>query len=70
VPLDFSPLHTGDLVEEDNAALPLLDSAGAKMLKLVGVIGGQLEAEGHVLAKAVVEYVMTCFWSQDPPDLP
>jgi hypothetical protein len=30
--------------------LLLLDSAGAKMLKLDEVIGKQLEAEGHALA--------------------
>jgi hypothetical protein len=36
------------------------------MLKLEGVDGGQLEAEGHALAKAVAEYVLTCFQSRDP----
>jgi hypothetical protein len=48
-------------MEEVSAALPLLGSAGAKILKLEEVIGGQLEAEGHTLAKAVAEYVLTCF---------
>jgi hypothetical protein len=66
VPLSFSPLHVGDPVEEVGATLPLPDSAGAKMLKLEEVISGQLEAEGRVLAKAVAEYVLTCFWSRDP----
>jgi hypothetical protein len=37
------------------------DSVGAKILKLEEVIGGQLEAEGHTLAKAVAEHVLTCF---------
>jgi hypothetical protein len=63
VPLDFSPLHNEDLVEEVSAALPLLDSTGAKMLKLEEVVDGQLEAEGCALAKAVVEHVLTCFRS-------
>jgi hypothetical protein len=36
------------------------------MLKLEGVDGGQLEAEGHALAKAVAEYVLTFFQSRDP----
>jgi hypothetical protein len=49
-------------VEEVSVALPLLDSAGAKMLKLEEVIGGQLEAVG----RALVEYVLICFRSQDP----
>jgi hypothetical protein len=48
-------------VEEVSAALSLLDSAGAKMLKLEEVSDDQLEVEGHALAKAVVEYVLTCF---------
>jgi hypothetical protein len=66
VPLRFSPLYTGDPVEEVSAALPLLDSAGAKMLKLEEVVDGQLEAESHALAEAAAEYVLTCFQSQDP----
>jgi hypothetical protein len=66
VPLGFIPLHVGDPVEDVSAALPLLDSAGAKMLKLEEVIGGQLEAEGRTLVKAVAEYVLTCFRSRDP----
>jgi hypothetical protein len=64
--LGFSPLHTGDPVEEVSAALPLLGSAWAKMLKLEDVTGGQLEAKGHALAEAVAEYVLTCFRSRDP----
>jgi hypothetical protein len=46
--------------------LPLLDSAGANILKLEEVIDGQLEADSHTLAKAVAEHVLTCFRSQDP----
>jgi hypothetical protein len=64
--LGFSPLRTGDPVEEVSTVLPLLDSAGAKMLKLEEVIGGQLEEEGRALVEAVVEHVLTCFWSWDP----
>jgi hypothetical protein len=50
-------------MEEVSTALPLLDSAGAKMLKLEEVIDIQLEAEGHALVKAVAEYVLACFQS-------
>jgi hypothetical protein len=66
VPLDFSPFRTVDPVEEVSAALPILNSVGAKMLKLEEVIGSQLEAEGRALAEAVVEYLPTCFRSRDP----
>jgi hypothetical protein len=48
-------------VEEVSATLPLLDSIGAMMLELEEVIGCQLEAEGRALAKAMAEYVLTCF---------
>jgi hypothetical protein len=63
VPLGFCPLSIRDPMEEVSTALPLLDSAGAKMLKLEEVIDIQLEAEGHALVKAVAEYVLTCFQS-------
>jgi hypothetical protein len=63
VPLVFNPLRTGEPVEEVSDVLSRFDSVGAKMLKLEEVIGGQLEAEGCALAKAVVEYVLTCFQS-------
>jgi hypothetical protein len=70
VALGFSPFRAGDPVEEVTATLPLLDSTGAKMLMLEEVDGGELEAEGHTLAKTVVGYVLTCFRSRNPPDLP
>jgi hypothetical protein len=46
--------------------LPLLDSGGAKMSRLEEVIGGQLEAQGQVLAHAVAGHVLVCFRSRDP----
>jgi hypothetical protein len=50
-----------DPMEEVSVALPLLNCAGAKMLQLEEVVGGQLEEEDHVLAKAVVEHLLICF---------
>jgi hypothetical protein len=70
VPLGFSPLCIGDHLEVVGTALPLLDSAGAMMLKLDEVIDNQLEVEGRTLAKAMAEYVLTCFQNWDPPYLP
>jgi hypothetical protein len=66
VPLGFSPLHSGEPVQEVSTTLPLLDSAGAKLLNLEEVICDQLETEGRVLAEKVVEHVLTYFQSQDP----
>jgi hypothetical protein len=63
LPLGFSPLRSGDPVQEVSAVLPLLIFAGAKMLKLEEVIADQVEAEGHVLVERVAEHVLTCFQS-------
>jgi hypothetical protein len=46
--------------------LPLLDTIGAKMLKLEEAVGEQLELEGRCLAEMVAEHVLTCFQSRDP----
>jgi hypothetical protein len=51
VPLGFSPLCSGELVQEVSTALSLLDLAATKMLKLEEVIGEQLKAEGHALQR-------------------
>jgi hypothetical protein len=66
VPLGFSPLYSWESVQEVSTTLPLLDSAGAKMLKLEEVICDQLEAEGRVPAEKVPEHMLTCFRSRDP----
>jgi hypothetical protein len=39
VPLGFNPLCSGEPVQEVSTALPLLDSKGAKMLKVKEVMG-------------------------------
>jgi hypothetical protein len=66
VPLSFTPVCTGFPVQEVGVVLPLLDSAGAKISRLEEAIGDELEAEGRMLAQAVVEHVMLCFHSWDP----
>jgi hypothetical protein len=65
VPLGFNPLCFRDSVWKVGAMLPLLDSIGAKMLKLQEVISEQLESKGRALAEMVVEHVLTCFRSRD-----
>jgi hypothetical protein len=66
VPLGFSPLLSEEPVQELSTVLPLLDSTGAKMLKLEEVIDEQLEVDGRALAEMVAEHVLTCFRSRDP----
>jgi hypothetical protein len=63
VPLGFSPIRFGEPTWEVSNVLPVLESAGAKMLRLEEIVGDQLEAEGCVLAEKVAEHVLTCFWS-------
>jgi hypothetical protein len=50
-PLSFSPVRSGEPVEEVSHVLPVLDSMGAKMLML----------EEIVLVEKVAEHVLTCF---------
>jgi hypothetical protein len=66
VPFGFNPLRSRVPMQEVNAELSLLDSAGVKMLELEDVVGGRLEAEGCILAEAVAEHMLMCFRSQDP----
>jgi hypothetical protein len=65
VPFGFSPLRFREPVQEVSSALPLIDYAVAKMLKLEKVVCDQLEAEGHTLVEQVTEHVLTCFRSRD-----
>jgi hypothetical protein len=63
VPLSFSHVHSGEPSLVVSTVLPMLDSMGAKMLRLEEVIREQLEAEGCVLVENVAEHVLMCFWS-------
>jgi hypothetical protein len=47
-------------------ALPVLDSAVDRLRRLDQILGARLEAEGSRLCRAVIEYILTCFWSHDP----
>jgi hypothetical protein len=66
VPLGFNPICSGEPAWEVSNVLQVLESTGAKMLRLEEVVSDQLEAEGRVLAEKVAENVLTCFRSQDP----
>jgi hypothetical protein len=63
---DFSPVRTGGAAPEGGAAVPLLDSAAAKISQLEDAIGSRIEEEGRALAQAVAEHVLMCFRSRDP----
>jgi hypothetical protein len=62
----FSSLRSREPIQEVSTALPLLDSTGAKMLKLEEVVCDQLETVGHILTEQVAEHVLMCLQSRDP----
>jgi hypothetical protein len=62
----FSPVRTGGAAPEGGVAVPLLDSAVAKISQLEDHVGSRIEEEGRALAQAVVKHVLMCFHSHDP----
>jgi hypothetical protein len=62
----FSPVWTGGVAPEGGVAVPLLDSAAAKISQLEDAVGSRIEEEDHALAQAVAEHVLMCFRSRDP----
>jgi hypothetical protein len=66
VPLGMSPIPVSELAVSISDALLVLDSATDHLRCLDQILGAHLEVEGSKLCRAVVEYVLTCFWSHDP----
>jgi hypothetical protein len=62
----FSPVRTDGAAPEGGVAVPLLDSAVAKISQLEDAVGIRIEEEGRALAQAVAEHVLMCFRSHDP----
>jgi hypothetical protein len=62
----FSPVRTSGAAPEGGVAVPLLDSAAAKISQLEDAVGSRIEEEGSALAQAVAEHVLMCFRSRDP----
>jgi hypothetical protein len=44
----------------------VLDSAADRLRRLDQILGTHLEAKGDRLCRAVIEYILTCFWIHDP----
>jgi hypothetical protein len=66
VPLGMSPIPVSELPTSISDALPMLDSTVDRLRRLDQILGARLEAEGGRLCRAVIEYILTCFWSHDP----
>jgi hypothetical protein len=66
VPLGVSPIPVSELPTSISDALPVLDSAADRLRHLDQILGAHLEAEGGRLYRAVIEYILTCFQSNDP----
>jgi hypothetical protein len=69
VPLGMSPIPVSQLPTSISDALPVLDSTVDRLLRLDQILGARLEAEGGRLCRAVIEYIPTCFRSQEPGHL-
>ena len=67
VPLGLSPIPVLELPTSISDALPVLDSVADRLRRLDQILGARLEAEGGRLCRAVIEYILTCFQSHDPP---
>jgi hypothetical protein len=66
VPLGVSPIPVSEPPTSISDALPVLDSTADRLRRLDQILGARLEAEGGRLYRAVIEYILTCFWSHDP----
>jgi hypothetical protein len=66
VPLGMSPIPVSGPPVSISDALPVLDSAVDRLRRLDQTLGARLEAEGRMLYRAVVDYVLTCFRSHNP----
>jgi hypothetical protein len=66
VPLGMSPIPVTELPTSISEALLVLDSVADRLRCLDQILGAHLEAEGGKICRAVIEYVLTCFWSHNP----
>jgi hypothetical protein len=62
----MSPISVSELPTSIFDALLVLDSAADCLRRLDQILGARLETEGGRLCRAVIEYILTCFWSHDP----
>jgi hypothetical protein len=65
-PLGISPIPVSGPPVSISDALLVLDSAAERLRLLDQILGARLEAEDSTLCWVVVDYVLTCFRSNDP----
>ena len=66
VPLGLSPVQVSEPLNTIADALPVLDSAAERLLRLDPTLRELLESEGRELCRAVAEHLLVCFRSHDP----
>ena len=66
VPLGMSPIQVAEPPASIADALPVLDSASERLMRLDQILIGHLKAEGRELCRMVAEYILTCLQSHDP----
>jgi hypothetical protein len=65
-PLGLCPIQVAEAPSSIGAILPALDSTAERLQRLESTLVACLEAEGRVLARMVVDHVLTYFRSHDP----
>ena len=67
VPLGMSPIQVAEPPASIADALLVLNSTSDRLRRLEPILADHLEAEGRELCQMVVEYILTCLRSHDPP---
>jgi chromosome segregation ATPase len=64
--LRLSPIQVVEAPPSLGTVLPVLDSAVQRLRHMESAILDRLETEGRVVARAMAEYILTCYRSHDP----
>jgi hypothetical protein len=64
--LGLSPIQVAEAPPSLGAVLPALDSAAERLRCMESTVLECLETEGRAVARAMAEYILTCFRSHDP----
>jgi hypothetical protein len=64
--LELNPIQVAEAPPSLGAILPALDSAVERLRRMESTVLDRLETEGRVVARAMAEYILTCYRSHDP----
>jgi hypothetical protein len=64
--LGLSPIQVAEAPPSLGAVLPVLDSTAERLRHMESAVLDRLETEGRAVARAMAEYLLTCYRSHDP----